>query len=232
MLEDFFMLPIEHSHEILSELRKRTDEVILMYSGGKDSIVVCDLLKKYNFKRVVCCFMYVIKDFDHMKPRLDFPKSLGFELLLLPHWRVCEYYRLGYMRLAPDPTIRRFTQKKIEDVARKQTGIDWVIKGYKIKDSMVRRYIIKRCENQGLYNEHKLCFPLALWDKKSALAYIKQHKLVVPEAYGAGKGISAGFNVIPSHVRYLYEHYPADYQRVIKEFPLAEQFIKSKHYEQ
>ena len=52
---------------IADEIAKRgVEEVILFHSAsGKDSIALLDILAP-RFKRVVCVFMYIVKDMEHI----------------------------------------------------------------------------------------------------------------------------------------------------------------------
>ena len=54
-----------HYTKIIHNVREKTDTVILFHSGtGKDSIMLLDLCSK-SFKKVICVFMYIVKDLDY-----------------------------------------------------------------------------------------------------------------------------------------------------------------------
>lgn len=51
---------------IIKQVSELTDRVILFHSAsGKDSIALLDLIHPY-FKEIVCVYMYVVKDLQHI----------------------------------------------------------------------------------------------------------------------------------------------------------------------
>ena len=57
---------LERAKQVIDEVAKQTDEIILFHSlSGKDSITLLDLVYP-KFKRVVCVFMYIVKGLDHI----------------------------------------------------------------------------------------------------------------------------------------------------------------------
>jgi DNA-binding transcriptional LysR family regulator len=66
---------LEKAIAITDEIAKRTDEVILFHSAsGKDSIALLDICAP-RFKRVVCVFMYVVKNMEHINRYINYARK-------------------------------------------------------------------------------------------------------------------------------------------------------------
>ena len=65
---------LERAKQVIDEVAKQTDEIILFHSlSGKDSITLLDLCYP-KFKRVVCVFMYIVKDLSHIEEYFRYAK--------------------------------------------------------------------------------------------------------------------------------------------------------------
>ncbi len=64
--------------QVIDRIAEMTDSVLLMHSlSGKDSIALLDLLYP-RFKRVVCVYMYLIPNLEHIKPYYRYAKRKKF----------------------------------------------------------------------------------------------------------------------------------------------------------
>ena len=64
---------------------KITDSVIVAFSGGKESVVVCDLCHRY-FKNVKMFFMYICPDLSFQEKTLEwYEKKYQTEIIIMAH---------------------------------------------------------------------------------------------------------------------------------------------------
>lgn len=215
---------------ILEYISSRTDEVILFHSvTGKDSIALLDLTSKY-FKRVVCVFMYGVKDFEHVGKYMNWAKrKYNVEFIQLPHFCNYTYIKAGYMGIKQDKTIKTYNLSNITDIARKKTGIDWVIFGMKQSDGLNRRIMLRGYYLNAVNEKSRKAYPLSEWSNKDVIAYIELNNLIRPIKYNSDR--SQGFE--PSNINYLLflkNNYPNDLKKLISVFPMAQQLLFEHEY--
>jgi 3'-phosphoadenosine 5'-phosphosulfate sulfotransferase (PAPS reductase)/FAD synthetase len=212
----------EHTAIVLRYVSQRTDSIILLYSGGKDSIVLLHILCKY-FKRVHCVFMYFVKDLEHQQPLLNAVKNYeNATLEQVPHFTLSEYFQNGVGRFhETNRNITQIGQRDIENYVKNKTGIQWAAYGLKEKDSIKRRMMLRSFTFDAINEKSMQVHPLAKWSNKECLAYIAQNKLIKPVQYNSGVR-SDGVDIHGSTLYFLKHHFPNDLQKLIKVFPLAE----------
>ena len=75
---------------IIKQISKQTERVILFHSAsGKDSIALLDLMSPY-FKEIVCVYMYVVKDLQHISRYINYAckKYDNVKFVQVPHFAV------------------------------------------------------------------------------------------------------------------------------------------------
>lgn len=215
-----------HAISCIKKVAQQTNEVILFHSGaGKDSIALLDLCSPY-FKRVICVYMYMVKDLEHINKYIIWAKKKypNAEFIEVPHYALSQYIRDGYLGCKKNPKQRVYQLNHIAKMVKTNTNVDWVIYGMKQSDSMNRRIQLRTYEDEMIYSNTKSAYPLSKYKNKDVLAYIKYKKLPPPIIYG--KGQSQGAN--PSNIPFLYyckTYFPNDYQKIIKEFPASERIL-------
>ena len=224
--------PTEHALTTLKYVRKQTNRVILFYSGGKDSIVLLDMLS-FLFDEVICVFMYFIKDLEHQRVFIEYPekKYPNARVIQLPHWMVSHYYRNNYYKfhrkkLVDDTPLLYLGD--IEKQARLRSGATWIINGAKMSDSLNRHLMLGTLLFNSINLKSKRAYPLALWKKKDVLAYIKNRNLIIPQNYGKGK--SNGIDLTEDVLVWMRDNYPDDYKKVIHQFPFAGKIVFEHDY--
>ena len=208
----------------LKWLRNQTDSVILFYSGGKDSLVLLDLLSKYNFKRIACCFMYLVKDMEHQKSQLNWIKKYkNTELIQYPHWVLSMYKQDGwYMHnTAANRNCKKLKLTDIYAKAKKDTGIDWIVNGAKRADSFNRRIWLGSLKFNAISTKSNVVYPLSYWKKADVMQYNRFHGIIKPIKYPSKNSRSQGFDISAEILNWLREKYPKDLQKLLKVFPLA-----------
>ncbi len=196
-------------------------EVIVGFSGGKDSIVTLDLCFKY-FDRVVPFFMWVSPNLGFQEDFLKkYERRYKTEIIRLPHFEVSEFMKYGTFR-NPDPNVSIISINDVYAYLRELTGIEWIAAGERMTDSLWRRGMIHSSGSTDA--KRRRFYPLAHWKKNDVLHYIKQKRLHLPKS-SRELGFSfrglAGCELIK-----IKELYPEDYARILKLYPLAGAGVK------
>jgi len=220
---------MERATEIINDIAKETDEVILAHSlSGKDSIALLELLYPH-FKKIVCMFMYTVPNLRHINEyyawaKKKYPKA---EFIAVPHYSLFEYRKHGFLGKRGDEKQRLFRLSDIIDKVREKFGIEWVCLGFKQADSLNRRLMLRSYKDGKLSISYagKKFYPLSTYKNEDVMKYIEVRKLKRPEWYDP-KEQSSGVDVSDIHyLKYLERNYPDDLEKVFKEFPAARRII-------
>lgn len=209
--------------DCIREVSNQTDRVILFHSGtGKDSIALLDLVYPH-FKEVVCVYMYMVKDLEHINKYILWAKSEypKVKFMQVPHYVLSQYRRDGYLGCQKDNSQRVYQLNHIVSMVKRNTGIEWAIFGFKQSDSMNRRLMLRGYKNETIYENTKNAYPLSKLKNKDVLRYIKYKNLIPPLEYGIGQSQGTDVTNIP-FLYYCKYNFPKDYEKVIREFPQAE----------
>lgn len=213
-------------------IAKETDEIILFHSlSGKDSIAMLDLCYPH-FKRIVCVYMYVVKDLEHIMRYYRWAKQKypNIEFLQVPHYGVYSYIKAGFMGCKKNPKQRLWNLSDITEKVRQHTGIEWVCCGFKQSDSLNRRLMLRSYNKvyedgtpslEAINWESKKFYPLSTYKNGDVLDYIAYNHLKEPETYG-GKGQSVGTDITGFvYLDYLRQNFPNDLEKIFKEYPMT-----------
>lgn len=215
--------PLTHARKVISLVREQSDEAILFYSGGKDSLALLDMIAP-RFNRIVCVFMYFVKGLSHIEKFLSIVNRYqNAELVQVPHFALNTIYREG-VYCTPDATIPQSNLKKIRKQVRGLTGIDWVFMGMKQADGLNRRLMLKGYREQAISDASKTAYPLSLWKKSDVLSYLNFRKLPTPIDYGM-KTNSSGLVFNEDVFAWLRDNYPIDLEMIYAKFPLSRQIL-------
>lgn len=211
--------------EIVRGVRDQTDTAVLFYSaGGKDGIVLLDILSRF-FPKILCYYMYLIPDLDHIRPYLEWAQNrYGAEVRQIPHYQRDIFLRNGIFRGKPDESV---VCRKVGDVERsvmEETGIPFAFSGMKGVDGYMKRMRLKMYAQTGYVTKHGMVYPLALWTNKEALRYIESKNLIRPFVYEEGK-VSQGFGINLPTMLLMRRRFPSDYEKILQEFPYSEKLI-------
>lgn len=216
--------PAKHTAVVLNYLRSQTSEVILFYSGGKDSVVLLDLLSKH-FDKVYCVLMEFLPGLRHLQPGADWVKKYpNAELIRLQHWMTTYYMKHNYYCFPQtNKNFRALKLKDIEEKAKKLTGCQWIVFGHKKSDSMHRLLMLRGYKFDAINEKGKKVYPLAAWSKKLALRYIEVHDLFNPVKYSDknAQGVDLTLDVF----LWLRQHYPDDLEKIFKIFPFSRSIL-------
>lgn len=225
------MNPFHHTAISLKYLRQKTPEVILFYSGGKDSLVLLDLLAPH-FEKIHCVFMYFVKNLEHLEPFLAWVKHYPNAVLhQFPHWMTSYYMKHNFYSIPrPQNTVKAFKQIDIEKKAKEITGCDWIVFGHKQADSLNRRVMLRGYKFDCINEKGCKVYPLSLWNKRQVKSYIKMRRLITPIEYG-GKN-SNGLDLNLDVFLWLRKNFPSDLDKIYKVFPPSRQILFEYDYEQ
>ncbi len=212
------MNKVEQANRYIDLIRERSSEALLFLSLGKDSLVLLDLLYP-KFDRIVCVFMYFVKDLEHINRWINWTKARypKIEFVQVPHWNLT-YILRGGMYCVPNPEVRLLKLADVVKAMQLKHGVYYTFLGMKKADGMNRRLMLNGYEEKG-YENNGMCYPLADWTQKDILAYMKQNNLPEPVRYGNKASNGIGFNI--DCFLWLSSNYPVDLQKIIKAFPMS-----------
>ena len=201
-----------------------TDEVLVAFSGGKDSIVALDLCCKY-FKRVVPFFCYTVPHLSFQENQMNwYEKRYNIKIHRIPDPVVSRMLHYG-IYCNYDFTVPITSHADNYNYMRAITGIKWIVTGERISDSIVRGAMIK---HSSTIDETRGCFyPVAEWKKKQILEYIKKAKLKLGED-SKKLGYSL-YGISGEEIKTLHDVFPEDYAREEQFYPLIG--VKWKRFE-
>ena len=210
-------------YDPIRTMSRVTREVIVAFSGGKDSIVTLDLCMKF-FDRVEVFFMYQVPgiSFQERTMRL-YERKYGISILRLPHFETSEFLRYGTYRI-PDPTVPIISVTDVYDWIRGKTGIYWIAAGERAADSIVRGAMIKH--SGSIDTKRGRFYPVAWWRKPDIMNYMRIKNLHL----GAdSKALGHSFRDISgATIKLLRDKYPLDYERVKRIYPLCDAAIRKE----
>lgn len=221
---------LERAKEIIDEVSKETDSILLMHSlSGKDSITLLDLVYP-KFKRVVCCFLYTIPNLRHLNAYYMYAKKKypNIEFVQVPHYAVYSYIKTGFMGCEMNPKQRQWSLSDIVEKVKEKVGIEWVCLGFKQSDSLNRRLMLRSYKDgkEAICWKTKKFYPLSTYKNKDVTDYIAANNLKKPEVFDT-KEQSSGVDVTDYHyLKYLSKNYPDDLAKVYKAYPATRVIIQ------
>lgn len=222
---------LDHTNTVLRYLRQKTDSVILFYSaGGKDSIVLLDLCSKI-FTHVHCVYMYFIPGLEHnAKYIAHVGRYKNATLHQYPHFGTSHLIYANDLTLTLESENCRIKLEDIVQKARRDTGAEWCIFGWKKSDSIYRKVILETYKFDAISENTQKAYPLSLWKKQQVSNYITLKNLPRPLAYG-GKN-SQGMGLSEDFLVWLRKFHPSDLEKLILTFPLAGKILFEYDYRQ
>jgi len=217
---------VADAHDVVRRLRQLTDEVAVAFSCGKDSAALFELCLDW-FPRVAAFYMYVTPDLSFHEQYLRLwedragDKLVGRKILRLPHWALSTELRASAFRndLYASKDVPRLRIKDIEVQVAKQTGVMWFAHGQKKADSLERRAMISK--DSGIILPSHRAFPLAEWTNRTVTQFLRSRNIPLSPEY-AVLGRSYGGALDAEHLIPIRDHFPDDFAKILKRFPLAD----------
>lgn len=221
------MTKLESANAVIDNIAGKTDECLLFCSLGKDSLVVLDLIYP-KFKRIVCVFMYFVQGLEHVDMYIRYVKARypNIEFVEAPHWNLTYIFR-GGLYCPPNPKVKLLKLADIVNTLRIKYNIEYCFLGMKKADGMNRRLMLNGYA-QDFYENKGLVYPLAEWNQKEVLTYMKMHRLPEPVRYGKNASNGVGFNL--DCFLWLRDNYPQDLEKIYEMFPLSRRILYEYDY--
>ena len=217
---------------IIKQISKQTERVILFHSAsGKDSIALLDLMSPY-FKEIVCVYMYVVKDLQHISRYINYAckKYDNVKFVQVPHFAVYSYRKSGYMGCAKNEKQKLYSMAQLTEIVRDKYQIEWSFFGFKQSDSMNRRLMLRTYKDEAINEAQRKCYPLSAYKNSDVLNYIDKRNLIKPEKYGNSQ--SAGTNITDmNYLLWLKENFSSDLTKIVTEYPMVERLLFEHDYE-
>jgi len=195
------------------------EPAILLFSTGKDSIAAGDILFKSGIKNVVLVFLYFVKGLSIKQRIIDYYEK---------RWNAAIEQRPHPRSLNLKAGKRKYKMADTESSLRAEFNISWIIDGAKKTDSMARRGMLMHLPD-GIDGRNKKIYPLAEWNDRKVLAYIKTNRLMLPIEYQ--HGFTRDFNVpTVSKLVYLKNNFKYDYKKIITEFPQLDAMVWAEEH--
>lgn len=221
--------------QVIAEIRRRTDTILLAFSCGKDSIAAWLECRKH-FSHIVAFYMYLIPDLEFVERSLRYYEDwFGCRIIRVPHPSL---YRMlnNFVFQAPQncatieaANLADFDYTDMYTAVRRKMGLSddaYAASGVRAVDSPYRLVAVKR---YGAINHKKRHFyPIWDWRKDRLLAEITHAGIKLPPDY---RLFGRSFDGIDYRfLKPIRDAYPDDYARIIEYFPLAELEIKRREY--
>jgi len=192
-------------------------DVIVAFSGGKDSVVTLDLCMRY-FRRVEVFFMYLVPGLSFQEAMLRWAEGrYGITIRRLPHFMLSEWLAMGALRKM-DLMVPIVSVRDIYHHVRLESQTWWIAAGERQADSVVLRAMMKR--SGSIDDQRGRIYPVAHFRKADIMAYIQKHKLkVAPESRFLGHSFRS---LMPEEVYLMRKYYPADFEAIRRWFPFVE----------
>jgi len=217
------------------KVRELTDTIVLKFSAGKDSLAMWMRCREI-FPKIVPIFHYWLPGLRFVEETLVmYEQYFGQKIIRMPHpnwlnflangsfqpphrWNVIEAYNL-----------RTVDYDEILDWVCEDLGIEeyWVAVGIKSSDSPLRARAIAQ---HGAWTPAKqLFYPVADLKKADLLSLFDKYNAPLSKDYLVFGRSFDGLQY--RYVSKIKQHYPEDYQTIVRWFPLVEaEFMRAEAF--
>jgi 3'-phosphoadenosine 5'-phosphosulfate sulfotransferase (PAPS reductase)/FAD synthetase len=207
--------------QIIELVARSFNKCVLFFSGGKDSVVVLNLLEKaYNKKDIHLVFMPFVDGLAETELVAKIARSLSYEINLYQHWRYFVDKAQGSYCVPSGKPKRIFD---IYAEVRADFGADIpIFHGAKKSDGIWRRLVTaKGKENRNIHA------PIYEWSKYDVLSYIRKNRLDYLKQ--EGDRIS-GVDLSGKYLMWAHRNQPLSYGAIKQEFPFVDVVIKQHEF--
>lgn len=226
-------LNYSNSAELCEQMSRKCDTALLAFSTGKDSIASWLQMRKY-FKRIIPFYKYHVPGLKFVEENLAYYEDFfGCHIYRLPSPALFRW--LTYCVHQPPERVKyieenllvfNYDDETVTDILRYQLGLSddvYVGVGVRMADSPMRRVNIR---SHGAVNHKRQSFyPIYDWVKADIIREIDAVGIKLPVDYRYFGNTFDGITY--KYLRPMREHFPEDYQTLLKWFPLAElEFVR------
>lgn len=221
--------------EAIRQIASETDTILLAFSCGKDAIGAW-LACRPHFRRIIPYYMYLVPGLQFVEDALAYYEEFfQTRILRVPHPSL---YRLlnAFVFQPPERCalieaagLEEFSYRDMQDTIRDRFGLPdaaMVASGVRAVDSPMRMLALRK---YGPINRKKAQFmPVCDWNLDRLVSEIERANVRLPIDY---RIFGRSFDGIDYRfLAPLKEHLPADYERVLQWFPLADLELKRRQY--
>ena len=225
----------ENSGELNKCLAGKSETVLLSFSLGKEGTCSWLNLRKY-FKKIIPYYLYTIPDLEFVNKSIDYYEQyFGTKIIQMPHpalFRMLNNFVFqspDNCKILEEMQLPNIDYEDIRENLIKDYGLDseiYIAQGVRQDDSLQRRMSIKK---YGVLNSRKHTFyPIFDWTKQQMLDCFQENNIKLPVDYEMFGRTFDGVDY--RFLKPIYDRYPADYQRIIEFFPLAELELKRREW--
>jgi len=204
---------------------KINDDIIVMFSTGKDATVMLDLLmRKFPKDRLHVVYLYFIRGLSFKEKILDYySNQYGITIDQYPTHELTTILRKRTGKSIYSGNILK--QSDMQEVLREKYGTSWIAYGYRTQESIERAQMIKGEAINGIDWRNKKLYPVADWSAANILSWLKKRKLPLTIEYSFGlRDINMPYGAV---LEWLKINFPDDYLIALDQFPfLAEDLLK------
>lgn len=226
------MSNIQRTIHDLETLARRERDILVSYSGGKDSLAVMEMcVKVFGASRVKAFFWFTVPDLEVCNKQMQFCRDRwGVEPIQVPHWDMVMQMKNG-LWCDPTPKIDKLPDMDLKtgyayamDVC--ECGV--VATGMKDADGLPRRHFFANIRDGGNPFWNRLVHPLREWKKKDVIDYLKANNIPVPESESGA--VTTGVGLVHDALCWLHDKHPNDFKKLLKWYPYAEAAIKRRDW--
>lgn len=214
----------------LEAMKKEEDEILVGYSGGKDSLVVMDLCCKV-FSRVKAINFYLVPDLEVINKQLRYAKTKwGIDVISIPHFILPIAIKEGLF-CDPHPALDDVDEIGLKEhyaFAMDSARASRIAVGMKSADGLKRRQFFGNIRDSGDPIWNRLRLPIKDWRKKDVLDYLAANNIPLPDSQDGA--VTSGVGLDHDSLCWLHDKHPADFKKLLKWFPYAEANIKRREW--
>jgi phosphoadenosine phosphosulfate reductase len=215
------------------------DAVLVAFSGGKDSLVALDLAARV-FSRVQPYFRYEVQGLaEHGRVFAAIEARYKCEVIRVPSPELASKIRYGAFLPRETNFKRDLKHVDIENYVRRKTGLDWIVSGIRMEESLQRRGMVndaKRWRDNGTGLPETLgidrlghrLWPICKWGPQHVKQYLAARRLPLPVQTGMNRNRATDLSLNAENLKHLKATNPNDYRKMVERFPLAEVLVKRR----
>jgi len=200
--------------ESINEISQSCRNAAVMFSCGRDSIVMIDLFHAFAPDSIgKVFFMYYCPGLAFEEKILTYyEKRYGHEIERIAH-PDCAYLVNNRVK------TRKLRISDVEKMLRSDFESDWIAWGYRKAESLERRGQLALAP-QGIDWKYRKLFPIAEWSRRHVEAWVRDRRLLIPPEYRHGFRDINTFK--GESLLYIFRNYPDDYARIVAMYPDVE----------
>lgn len=216
---------IASAREVLSIIRSQSDRVGVAFSAGKDSHCVLDLARQIfpEPDAVEAFYLWRVPELEVIRRLLArVERRYRIKVHTLPHFDLYRCFRHAVLQphWSGLDRVQRVDMTDIETRFRADSGVDWILYGWRRNDSRSRALIIS--QTARIDWKARRAYPIGHWRRQDVLNYLRQNRITRPPTFGRRE--QGGVDFHPATLNYLRERFPTDYAKLLEMFPYAEAY--------